>query len=186
MDDMQLIDLYFARNEAALSETESRYGSYCMSVASRILPLRQDAEEVVNDVYLSLWKAIPPERPDNFKAFVARVTRNAALTKLQHEKRQKRGGGVIPEAIDELAEVLPSGTDPQAVLEEKELSDLISRYLREQTVTKRKLFIQRYFYLLSIEDLSAESGLTKSNVKVTLMRMRNDLQEYLEKEGYKI
>ena len=186
MDDMQLIDLYFARNEAALSETESRYGSYCLSVASRILPMRQDAEEVVNDVYLSLWKNIPPQRPDNFKAFIARVTRNTALTRLQREMRKKRGGGVFTEAIDELAEILPAGNSPEEVLEEKELSGLISKFLRQQPEEKRKLFIQRYFYLLSVEDLSAESGLTKSNVKVTLMRMRNNLQEYLEKEGYRI
>ena len=184
MDDMQLSDLFFARNEAALSETQAQYGTYCMSVASRILPIRQDAEEVVNDVYLSLWNSIPPQRPENFKAYTARITRNLALTKLERETRQKRGGGVITEAIDELADVLPTGGDPSAELEGQELSDRISAFLREQPVEKRKLFVQRYFYLLSIDELSEQSGLSKSNVKVTLLRMREKLQEYLQKEGY--
>ncbi|MBO7515946.1 MAG: RNA polymerase sigma factor [Lachnospiraceae bacterium] len=184
MEDVQLIDLFFARNEVALRETERSYGPYCTSIASRILPVKQDAEEVVNDVYLSLWNSIPPERPDNFKAYVAKITRNQALKKLQHETRKKRGGGVITESIDELAEVVPADGNFAEALEEKELAGCISRFLREQAPEKRKLFVQRYFYLLSIDELCRESGLKESNVKVTLMRMREKLQEYLQKEGY--
>lgn len=186
MNDVKLINLFFARNEAALTETQARYGAYCMSIAARVLPTQQDAEEVLNDVWLSLWNAIPPQRPDNLKAYIGKITRNLALSKLQKETRIKRGGGVITEAIDELSEVLPSGSDPQADLEGKELSALISRFLREQPVERRKLFVQRYFYFLSVNDLHEETGMSKNNINVTLMRIRNKLQEFLKEEGYNV
>jgi len=186
MDDMQLVDLYFARNEAALSETQSLYGRYMMSIARRIVDSEEDSQEIVNDVYMALWNAIPPTRPNNFKAFVARITRNLSLGRVQKDHALKRGAGVVTQAIDELSEVLPSGSDPASELEAKELSALISSFLRSQPTDKRNLFIQRYFYLLSMDELCFQSGLKKSNVKVSLMRMRNSLREYLEKEGYRI
>ncbi|MCR5742273.1 MAG: RNA polymerase sigma factor [Lachnospiraceae bacterium] len=186
MDDVQLIDLYFARNEAALSETQTRYGKYLKTIARRIVRSEEDTDEIANDVYMALWRAIPPKRPDNLKAFIAKIARNLALARVQKDTRLKRGSGVIYEAIDELAETLPSGSTPAEELEAKELSGLISSYLRSQPLDKRNLFIQRYFYLLSMDDLSTQSGMSVSNVKVTLMRMRNSLREYLEKEGYRL
>ena len=60
MDDRQIVDLYWQRNEAAITETERKYGRYCFSIANHILRDTEDARECVNDTYLGAWNAIPP------------------------------------------------------------------------------------------------------------------------------
>lgn len=184
MDDVQLINLYFERSEAAIKETESKYGKYCMTIAGNVLHNREDSEEVVNDAYLALWNSIPPERPNCFKAFLAKITRNIALDKYEKQTAAKRGGGNADEAIDEFAEILPAKENTESEFFGRELTRHINAFLSGQTPERRKLFVRRYFYMSSIDEIAEAYGLGQSNVKVTLMRMREALKEYLKKEGY--
>ena len=91
MDDRKIIDLFFERDEKAISEIEKKYGGLCRSVASNILAMREDVEERLNDVFLALWNSIPPERPDDLKAYVARSVRNRAHVITREANAWKRG-----------------------------------------------------------------------------------------------
>ena len=69
MEDQKIIELYFDRNETAISETDKKYGSYCHTIAYRILQNLPDAEECVNDTWLRAWDAMPPQRPSVLRQF---------------------------------------------------------------------------------------------------------------------
>ena len=183
MDDMRLIDLFFARNEAALSETESRYGSYCLSVASRILPMRQDAEEVVNDVYLSLWKTIPPQRPERMDAFLGKITRNLAIDRKRHGDAAKRGSGEYALAYQEIEPFLQSRDDPVEQMEAQELTEHIESFLLSLPVMERRVFLRRYWHFQSVGEISEQLGYSVSKTRTMLYRTRKKLRTYLKNRG---
>ena len=93
MDDATIINLFWARDEAAIPAAQDKYGAYCRAIALGILADARDADECVNDALLRLWRAIPPERPRSLRAFLGRITRNLAINALRDASRQKRGGG---------------------------------------------------------------------------------------------
>lgn len=184
MDDSKIIELYWQRNEAAISQTHEKYGRYCHSIAYNILYSNEDAEECVNDTYVKTWEAIPPARPTKFSAFIGKITRNLALDRYDESKAQKRDGGII-EALDELAECIP---DPQSeeIADDGELGEAINGFLASLSKRKRIIFMKRYWYCCSVKDIACDLGMSESNVKVTLMRTRNDLREYLTRKGINI
>ena len=186
MEDSQLINLYFERSEAAIEKTEIQYGKYCLTIARNVLHNEEDAEECVNDAYLAAWNAIPPAKPDCFRAFIGKITRNIALDRYDKQTAAKRGGGEVTEAIDEFAETLPAKETVESQIEGQELGRLINSFLTELPKEKRVLFVRRYWYLSSIEEISDEYGLSKSNVKTSLLRIREKLKEYLNSQGYAV
>ena len=110
MDDLHVIDLYWARAETAISETEKKYGGYCYSIAYRILHDNEDSEECVNDTYMRAWDSMPPHRPSALKRFLGRITRNLSLDRYEQRTAEKRGFGEIPLALEELQECIPART----------------------------------------------------------------------------
>lgn len=181
MEDEAIIDLYFARDERALRETEAKYGPLCRQVAGNILGTPQDTEECLNDVYLALWGAIPPARPRSLKAFASGVTRRQALKRLRHDTAGKRSAGcLVP--LSELAEVLPDESFRPDV-EDGELARLIGNFLKKQTPEARCVFIRRYWYFDSVRDIAGRYGFSENKVKSLLFRGRNRLRDYLRKEG---
>ncbi len=184
MEDMQLIELYRARNESAISETQSKYGALCASVAEGILGSREDAEEVANDVWLALWNRIPPDEPESLGAYINRIARNQSVMRLRREGRLKRGGGEAALAIGELEEVLPCSSTTEEEFERNELVRLINAFLETQPKEKRLLFVGRYFYVKSDKELAKQFGISSAGVRMSLMRTRQALKKYLEKEGY--
>ena len=183
MEDKQIIELYFARSEQAIAETDARYGLYCRSIASRILHDREDSEECVNDTWLRAWNTIPPQRPRKLAVFLGRITRNLALNRWEVDSAQKRGGGQVPLALEELRECLPAsgaGTDPTETLV---LTETLNRFLAALPKESRVIFLRRYWYLDSISEISRRMGLTESKVKMSLLRSREKLRSLLEKEG---
>ena len=186
MDDKQLIELYRARNETAIGETLKKYGVMTTSVAENILRNHNDAEEVANDVWLALWNRIPPDEPENFSAYISRVARNQAITRLRHYNRLKRGGSEYEAAVDELSEIIPDSSTTEDIFEERELTRLINKFLDTQKKESRLLFVGRYFHLKSDAELSAAFKISKAGVRMSLMRTRNAMKKYLEKEGYRI
>lgn len=182
MDDEQIIDLYFSRSEDALKETESKYGGICMRIARNILGNELDAEECLNDTYMALWNRIPPERPKKFLAFIMRIVKNLSLNRSDYNNAGKRK----PEAelsISELGDCISDSSNTESHYDEKELREIINDFLREQTPEKRVIFIRRYWFYDQISDIAKMSGLSENNIKVTLMRLRNKLREYLSERG---
>lgn len=180
MDDAAIIELYWARSERAIERTQEKYGARCRATAWNILRSHADSEECVNDTWLRAWDAMPPEWPEKLGAFLGRITRNLALDRLKKRESQKRGGGRFELALSELAECLPSGGDPA---DELALRELLDRFLASLSEDARVIFLRRYWYMLSVEEIARGLGASRSKVKSSLMRSREKLRAMLEKEG---
>ena len=183
MKDTDIIDLYWDRNEEAIVQTASKYGHYCYSISYNILQNEEDAEECVSDTYHSAWNVMPPQRPTHLAAFLGRITRNLSLNRFKQYNAQKRGGGQTVLTLSELEDCIPSGTVVEQVVEEKFLAQSISRFLYAQPERKRNVFIRRYWYLDTVDQIAKAYGLTRSNTASMLHRMRCELKVHLEKEG---
>lgn len=181
MEDQQIIDLYWARDQRAVGETAEKYGGFLYSLAWNLLRVRGDAEECVNDVYLRAWNAIPPERPGYFRAWLGRIARNLSLDRWKRDQAEKRGGGEI--LLGELAECLPGSPDPQKQMEDREIAGHISRFLRGLPQESRRMFLLRYWYGSSVAEIAGACGCGAGKVKSALFRTRKALRAYLEREG---
>lgn len=182
--DEEIVALYWSRNEEAIRQTADTLGHYCYTVAYNILGNTEDAEECVNDTYLALWNAIPPARPASLKHFVTRILRNLALNRYKEQNRDKRGGGQVPLALEELSEVVSDTEDIPADYAKKELLKSISVFLRGCSARDRGIFLDRYVRLESTEALSARYRVKEAQVLLVLSRTRKKLKAYLEMEGY--
>ncbi|MBO5352700.1 MAG: RNA polymerase sigma factor [Lachnospiraceae bacterium] len=183
MDDGQILGLYQERSEAAVSETAKKYGTYCHSIAYHILYNEEDTEECVNDTYLRAWEAIPPQYPDKLSAFLGKITRNLALDKYRYYSREKRNNGQTTLVLEELSDCIPAVDSTEQVIEDKLLVETLNHFLAGLSPEKRKMFLRRYWYLSSIQEIAADFAVSESKVKMTLFRLRNKLKQILEKEG---
>ncbi len=186
MDDGQIIELYLAKNESAVTETEIKYGAACHGIAYRILRSREDSEECVLDSYLSLWNSIPPIIPKNLFAYLARLVRNISLNRYEKRRAKKRGSGEKELVLDELSFCIPDSMKNETSIEALELAEIINSFLHSLEEEKATIFMQRYWYLCSIKEIAAQNKLSQSNVKMTLLRLRQTLKEYLAKEGIEV
>ena len=183
MDDHQIVELYWARSEKAISETADKYGRYCHSIAYNILHSKEDSEECVNDTWLSAWNSMPEQRPDKLSAFLGRITRNLSLNRLRSYTAEKRGGGQVPLALDELSECVPANDRIDRIVDDFALADILNRFLASLNPEKRKIFMRRYWYLSPVAEIASDYGISESKVKMSLLRSRNALKTLLEKEG---
>ncbi len=177
MDDKKIIELYFARDERAIEETRAKYSRLLLRIASGVLGSHQDSEECESDTYLRAWESIPPNRPEYLAAFLARIVRNLALNRARANRRRASYElAAIYEELDSMGSGdLCEGLDLRAAL-----GDFVSGLDR----TKRRIFIQRYFYMMSVGDIAAEQGLSVSGVKTALSRTRKMLRDYLTERGF--
>ncbi len=179
MNDEQIVALYWARDEAAITFTAEKYGHLCMSIALNILHNEQDAEECTNDTYLSLWNTIPPERPKNFLAFLCRLSRNICLNRFDYNIAEKRKGGVV--SLTDLSDTLP---DTSLVpMEDEALGEHLATFLSTEKALARKVFIRHYYFSDGIADIAARYSLTETQVKSMLFRTRKRLKKYLAAKG---
>lgn len=183
-DDESLISLLFARDESALSRLAEKYHTLLLSITRRILPDARDVEECVNDTYIRIWNAIPPEHPVSLPAYLSRVARNLALERYTYNSAAKRSSA-LTDAFEELEEfMLPSCPDNVVeAVNEKIFHDFINSFLKSQTKEARIFFLRRYWYGESIEEISSSCHVSKEKVKSSLFRTRNRLRSALEKEG---
>jgi RNA polymerase sigma-70 factor (ECF subfamily) len=184
MEDEKILDLYFARNQRAINETQDKYGTFCGSIAKRILRNPEDAEECVNDTWYRAWNAIPPARPTRFSAYLAKITRNLSLNLLTRENAKKRGSDTYEACAEELEEALPARDgNVEETVDAVALGKIVSGFLREQNETARRVFVQRYFYFETVEKIAADSQLSESGVRMSLLRSRKALRDVLIREG---
>lgn len=183
MEDAAIVDLYWARSDQAISETEHKYGKYCHSIAYNICGAREDAEEVVNDTWLSAWNQMPDKRPTALSAFLGCITRNFALNLLKARNRHKRGGGEGALALEELSDCVPDGTDVERSVEERELERAVGRFVAGLPLRERTVFVLRYWRLAPVEEIAERLGFSQSKTKSMLFRTRKKLRAYLREEG---
>lgn len=183
MEDKRIVELYWVRSEKAIAETANKYGRYCHSIAYNILHSREDSEECVNDTYMSAWNAMPDQRPDRLPAFLGRITRNLSLKRWEKYTAEKRGAGQVSLALDELRDCIPASGSADPVADDIVLADTLNRFLASLPAEKRKIFMRRYWYLRPISEIATDFAISESKVKMSLLRSRNELKLFLEKEG---
>lgn len=183
MEDSAILDMYFARSEQAITETDRKYGPYCYSVAYHILENRQDSEESVNDTYYSAWRGIPPRRPRQLGIFLGRITRNLAIDRWRERRAGKRGGGEMQLALDELSGCVPGGESPEGEVLRRELLKSVAAFLGTLPETERSVFLCRYWYFDSAQDIALHFGFSSGKVRSMLHRTRKKLQSHLKREG---
>lgn len=181
MDDLRIIELYFARDEQAIKETDAKYGKLCRSIARNILNNEEDSEECVNDTYMGVWNAIPSVKPNNLMGFVCKITRNLSLKRLEAMTRQKRSS-TITLSLDELSEILPDESIREGISDEN-ITDLISGFLRKEKEIVRNVFIRKYYFFDSIGEIAKRYDFTEDKVKSMLYRTRKKLKDHLIREG---
>lgn len=183
MHDQQIVELYWQRSEEAIRATADKYGPYCRAVARRILPDPRDTEECLNDAWIRTWNAIPPHRPSRLRLFLGKITRRAACDALRASAAQKRGGGAYTAALEELGECVPASPGADQAVLDRELEELVCRFLRGLPARACNIFLRRYWYVEPLEDIASRYGMNVNTVKTSLYRTRGKLRSYLEKEG---
>ena len=184
MDDHRLTKLFIVRDQLALSEADRKYGAYCRRVALNITGDPRDAEECFSDALLSAWNSIPPAEPESLGAYLARLTRNAALDKLEKRRAAKRGGGAAELALSELGEVSSSIGDPAEESDRRELIRALSDFVNSLPKSKRSIFTARYLRFEDMRTIAERTGRKEGNIRVALCRMRSELKDYLMKRGF--
>ena len=186
MDDKQILDLYWERSEAAISETSKKYGKYCRYIAFNILHNDENSEECVNDTYLRAWTSKPPIGPSVQKKFLGQRTLHLAFATYDLRNATKRNGGQMSLIFDEIQECIPSLDSTENIVEEIALTDILNRFLSSLSLEQRKIFMRRYWYLSPIKEIATEYGMSESKIKMSLFRSRNELKKLLEKEGISV
>ena len=185
MEDFQIIALYNSRDPKAIDETHTKYGRLCYGIANGILRNKEDSEESVNDTYMAVWNAIPPENPEHFSAYLCGIVRNVSLKKYEYRHAAKRNERLTA-PLDELENVL-SDSSYEAIrkLEAEELGRTINGFLRTLPRDERNIFIRRYWLFHNIKQIAADFSYSESKIKSLLFRTRNKLREYLLKYYFK-
>ena len=182
LNDNEIVQLFLARSEEGIAQSERKYGALCRGVIRRILPDERDAEECLNDVWGRVWSAIPPERPRVLSAFLARIARNLALDRYAYNCAEKRASA-LTEAFDELEPCLIGADDAQRAAEAGEFRAWLRRFLAAQPRESRVFFVRRYWYGESVSEIAQAVGASEEKVKSSLFRTRNRLREAMKKEG---
>lgn len=181
MEDEKIIELYFARDEEAIRQTERTYGSRLLALAQNVLRSRQDAEESVNDTYLKAWQTIPPQKPQRFFGYLAKICRHLALGKLDWNNAAKRKAEVV--SLTQEMELCIPDTRREMQLEGKALGEVVNAFLQTLTPENRMVFLRRYWYVDTVAEIAERYGISESAVMTRLHRTRTKLSAYLKKEG---
>lgn len=185
MEDTQIIELYWQRDEGAIRETDNKYGQFCHRVAMNILHSAQDSEECVSDAYGRCWDTMPPQRPGSLRAYVGAIIRNLSISRYRSFHAQKRFGGAEI-LLSELSDCVPAPDNVQRTVEAGELSGLISDWLEGLEAEDRALFVRRYWNGDAVKELAGELGVRPNALSKRLLRLRESLRGRLEREGVSV
>ena len=184
MTDSQIVALFWERSEDAIRETDALYGRRLFAVSDKILHIREDAQECVNDTYWKAWDTIPPQRPNYFYAYLAKICRNFSLMRLQWYAAAKRQAEIIG-LTQELEQCIPDRSHDRKA-EGTEIGQILNRFLGRLSPESRLIFLRRYWYTDSIEEIAARYQISQSKVKTQLHRTRKKLRQFLLKEGISV
>ncbi|MCR4759333.1 MAG: sigma-70 family RNA polymerase sigma factor [Oscillospiraceae bacterium] len=179
-----ILALLQKRDESALEQIRDEYGKLCGKLAQDILGCREDSEECVNDMLMKVWQTIPPGRPESLKAYLITLTRHLAVDRYRAQTAKKRGGTQFDGVLEELQDTLASDEDVSAAVEKREMTLAIERFLDTLSPQARKVFMRRYYMADSVRGIADAYGMGVSAVKISLMRTRSKLKQYLKEEGF--
>lgn len=183
VEDKRIIDMLFARSESALSQIQKQFGAYCMAIAQNVLGNDSDAQECVNDTYLRVWESIPPNHPKNLSVYIGRIARNISLNRLKRNLAQRRNSSADL-VLEELSDIV---SDTGQEFSDSVLMKMaINSFLEKLSAKDRKIFMQRYWYMYSINDIAGSIGKDENYVSVKLHRLRAEFKTHLEKEGIEL
>lgn len=183
MEDAAIVALYWSRDEAAIAETQRKYGSYCQAIAQNILSSREDAEECVSDTWNAAWNAMPPQRPGSLSAFLGRIVRNLSISRWRRDRAQKRYAG-LEVLLSELEDCLPAPQGVEDAVDGRELTRRVERWLEGLDREDRAVFLWRYWHGREVKALAKDWGVAPNRMAKRLQRLRKDLKRELEQEGY--
>lgn len=186
LGDEEIIELYWQRNENAISETDNKYGELVFKIAYNILNDKSDSEECQSDTYIDVWNAIPPTRPRVFLSFIAKIARRVSIDLYRKKSNKKAIPSEFKSSIEELEFCLQEKSKVDEELAVKELAILINRYLRALNDKQRFIFVGRYYFSSSIEEIARQVGTTPSNIYKSLEKIKRGLKSYLESNGVNV
>lgn len=186
MTDEGIVNLYWDRNEAAITETDLKYGRYCFSISYNILSNKEDSDECVNDTYNAAWNSMPPQRPVILSAFLGKIVRNISLNRYKEITAQKRGGNQMELILDELGEIASDMPGPDDRVIQTQLVKAINEFLAGLPAEKRIMFVRRYWYADDIGAIAKRMGMSANNVSVEIRRIRLKLRGYLIERGFDV
>ncbi len=184
MEDYQIVDLYWQRSERAIEESDRKYGRMLTSISLRLVPTQEDAEECLNDTYLAAWSRMPDERPVYLGAYLSRIIRALSIDKYRKIHSAKRGGCLV--TVDELDECIPSNSSVEKEYDNSRLAEALNSFLLDLEEEKRYVFVRRYYYSDSIDDIARLTHSGKARIKSILHRVRGELRKFLEREGIEL
>lgn len=184
MTDDEIVELYWQREEKAIEYTDKKYGRYLYTIAYNIVHNRPDCEECLNDTYLGTWNCIPPTRPKSFQAFVSKIMRNVAVIKFRKNNAEKRIPSSMLVSLEELEDSIAYSSTMDEEYAVRELTRLLNEYLRGLSDREATIFISRYYYADTLQDLAEMLGVSERTVSRILLKLRQDLKKLLDKEGY--
>ena len=181
MEDAAIIELYWARDEKAISASDEKYGALCRRLSQNILDSREDAEECVNDVWNRAWETMPPQRPGSLRAYLAKITRNLSIDRWRAKRAEKRRGG-MEVLLSELEDCLPGSSDAEALTEARETARVIDQWLFGLPPADRTAFLRRYWYGQRVDEIAAQAKCSPNSMTKRLGRLRDGLRRVLEQE----
>lgn len=178
MNDHEIVNMLWQRDENAISEMQDSYGSFCYDISYRIVKSREDAEECLNDTWFQTWKSIPIERPDSLKAYVAKIIRNLSLNRIIFNNRWKRGRGAVPAVYEELEEMIGEDDPIAKMINEQAFAELVNGFLRTLERRERNIFVLRFWFFCAPKEIAERYGMKEKVVYNLLYRLRMRFQEY--------
>ena len=186
MNDEQIVELYWQRDESAVTVTQEKYNTYLLKIAYNILNNHEDSEESVNDTYLAAWNSIPPQKPAVLSTYLGKLTRRISISLFRRKNADKRQGGEFALSFSEMEDVMEGNMEPEKEMEAQILGELLNKFLHSLKPDERRTFIGRYYYMDSLKEVAAYCGMSEGKAKTMLFRTRVKLKEYLREEGFMI
>ena len=186
MNDEQIVELYWQRDESAVAVTQEKYNTYLLKIAYNILNNHEDSEESVNDTYLAAWNSIPPQKPAILSTYLGKLTRRISISLFRRKNADKRQGGEFALSFSEIEDVMEGNMEPEKEMEAQILGELLNKFLRSLKSDERRTFIGRYYYMDPLKEVAAYCGMSEGKAKTMLFRTRVKLKEYLREEGFMI
>lgn len=183
VEDKEILALYYERSEHAIRETDIKYGKLCRKISMGLLNDKRDSEEIINDTWITMWDTIPPKKPNPFKAYVCRVVKNLSMKKYEYNHAMKRRSN-YETSLEELADCISNGGNVEDSALQKELAGVINRFLDSLSKEKRIMFLRRYWFMHSVKEIAKDNHISEKSASMRLTRIRQQLREYLIREGY--
>lgn len=186
MDDHSIVQLYWDRDDRAITATSQKYGKYCTSIAKNILGNSEDAEECVNDTYLNAWNAMPTHWPEQLATFLGKITRNLSFNRYKHNHAEKRGSGEVAVILDELMDCVSDTDTIEQEIDRKESLEAVNGFIQQLPKDRRTIFVRRYWYADAVAKIAQDRGMRQGTVSKILERTRKRLRVYLSERGFEL